>query len=109
MPSNYSVAGMWWTKPPAADSYSVIVFSEDKAKWTFPSRFIQLARPNQDGTFNASKLPPDNYLAVALPTVQGAEWQDPGLLEKLRSLAVPVTVNEGDAKTIELRLSQRPD
>jgi protocatechuate 3,4-dioxygenase beta subunit len=91
-----------------AGRYSVIVFAADQSKCTFPSRFIKLGRPNQDGRFKVTGLPPENYLVVALPAVNGSEWQDPEFLETLRSLATPVTLSEDDAKTIDLKLARRP-
>ena len=92
-----------------ANNFSVIVFADDADKWRFPSRFIQLARPNQDGRFKASGLPPERYLAIALATVQGMEWQDPEFLEKLRRDAASLTLAEGESLTIELKLAARPD
>src|SRR5262249_19547523 len=35
-------------RTPVAD-YAVIVFAADSAKWTFPSRFVTLTRPDQQG------------------------------------------------------------
>src|SRR5204863_885936 len=68
----------------AAADYTVILFAEDSAKWTFPSRFVRSARPNQTGAFSLDILPAATYLAIALPAIQGTEWQDPEFLEKQR-------------------------
>ena len=86
---------------------SVIVFAAGKDRWRFPSRFVQLARPNQSGEFRATGLPPESYLAVAVPTVQGLEWQDPSFLDALRGFATVVTIIEGDTKTVSLRVVSR--
>ncbi len=86
--------------------YSVIVFSAERERWTFPSRFVALARPNQDGRFTVSRLPPDDYLAIALPTVQGTEWQDPEFLDQLVREATPFGLTAGEAKTLELKLTK---
>jgi hypothetical protein len=91
-----------------AGRYSIIVFAADRSKWSFPSRYIVLGRPNQDGRFKLTGLPPEDYLVVALPAVNGSEWQDPEFLETLRSLATSVTLSEGDAKTLDLKLARRP-
>jgi protocatechuate 3,4-dioxygenase beta subunit len=91
-----------------AGNYSVVVFAADQAKWTFPSRYLALGRPNQDGRFRLSGLPPEDYLAIALPGVQGTAWQDPEWLESLRPFATPVTLSEGDAKTVQLKLARIP-
>jgi hypothetical protein len=86
--------------------YSVIVFAVDPARWTFPSRFIALGRPNQDGRFKIAGLPPEDYLVVAVPALQGSEWQDPDYLESLRSFAQSLTLSEGEARTLDLKLKR---
>lgn len=89
-------------------NYTVVVFVADQTKWTFPSRYLALGRPNQDGKFRVPGLPPENYLAVALPAVQGTAWQNPEFLESLRTMATAVPLSEGDAKTVELKLVRPP-
>jgi hypothetical protein len=91
-----------------AGNYSVVVFAADQSRWAFPSRHLALGRPNQDGRFRVSGLPPDEYLVVALPAVQGTAWQDPEWLEGLRSVATGLTLSEGDAKTVDLKLVRPP-
>jgi len=88
----------------AAGRYTVIAFALDPSRWTFPSRFIAVGRPNQDGRFRVANLPPEDYLVVAVPTLQGTEWQDPDYLASLRSIARHVTLTEGEARTIDLTL-----
>jgi hypothetical protein len=87
-----------------APNYAVVIFAADTAKWTFPSRFVALGRPNQQGRYVVRGLPPEDYLAVGVPAVQGQEWQDPEYLERLRSSATSVTLSEGDARTLDLKL-----
>ncbi len=91
-----------------AGNYSVVVFSADQTKWAFPSRYIAVGRPNQDGRFRVSGLPPETYLVVALPAVQGTAWQDPDFLERLRTSATSIALVEGDGKTVELKLVRPP-
>lgn len=91
---------------PTAD-YSVVIFAADADKWTDPSRFIALARPNQDGSFIARALPPENYLAIALAGVTGSEWQDPEFLARIKDRATAVAVGDGEMKKIPLRLQPR--
>ncbi len=86
-------------------SCNVIVFAADTAKWPFPSRFVRLARPSQDGRYKLQGLPPADYLAVALPAIQGTEWQDPEFLERLRPMAKALTLSEGEARTLDLKLT----
>ncbi len=87
-----------------AGRYSVIVFAADPSRWAFPSRFLAVGRPNQDGRFKVTGLPPENYLVLAVPALQGSEWQDPDLLETLRPFAQAITLSEGEARTLDLKL-----
>lgn len=89
----------------AISTYSIVVFAADKARWTYPSRFVALGRPNQDGRFTIRALPPEQYRIVALPTVQESEWQDPEFLEKIWYAATPITVGEGENKVVDLKLT----
>jgi hypothetical protein len=91
----------------ASTNYSVVIFSTVKEKWTFPSRYIALARPNQAGQFRVAGLPPETYLAIALPAVQGMDYQDPEFLEAQRGLATLFTLAEGERKTLDLKIVRR--
>ena len=87
--------------------YAVIAFAEDAAKWTFPSRFIAMGRPTPQGGFRLSGLPPAAYLVVALPAVNNTDYQNPEFLQALRPFGTRVVINEGDTKTVALRIIKR--
>jgi hypothetical protein len=91
---------------PVSD-YAVVIFAVDRARWTFPSRYVALARPSQNGGFKVT-LPAEEYLAVALPLIEGMEWQNPALLERLRPVATSFSLQEGESKTLALKLKKRP-
>jgi protocatechuate 3,4-dioxygenase beta subunit len=88
--------------------YAVVVFASDSTKWIDRSRFVAIARPTQEGGFEVRGLPPEDYLAIALPNVVGSEWQDPDFLHQLRSSAVSFALADGEAKVLELTLKKRP-
>lgn len=91
-----------------ARDYSVVVFAEDDAKWTFPTRFVRTAQGNTQGTFTLRGLPPGTrYLAAAVDSIEEGEAQDPEFLNALRERASSVSFREGEAKTIELRVIER--
>jgi hypothetical protein len=90
---------------PVSD-YAVLVFAADRSKWTDRSRFIALGRPTQDGSFRIAGLPPDDYFAIALPAVQGSQWQDPDFLRTLEEVATRFLLGDGEAKTLTLRVVQ---
>jgi hypothetical protein len=47
-------------------------------------------------------LPAGDYLAVAVRRVP--KWPDPAWLESLRSVAVPVRLDDGETRAVRLRL-----
>jgi hypothetical protein len=89
-------------------SYSVIVFSTDRGKWSSTSRFLRLARPAQDGSFEVAGLPPGEYWVAAVDPVEGNEvsgdWLKPETLEKLSFRARRVTLAERERYMTVLRL-----
>jgi len=91
----------------AISDYVIIVFAVDSTKWAYPSRFVMMTRPNQQGRFTVSGLVPETYLAIAVPAVDGAQWQDPVVLETLRPFATRVTLAEGEHKMQDLKLIRR--
>lgn len=84
--------------------YSVIVFPQDRDKWTPNSRYMRTSRPDQDGRYKVSGVPPGAYLVIALDYLDQNEWNDPEFLEKIRSKATTFSVNEGETKSVDLRI-----
>jgi hypothetical protein len=92
-------------------SYSLIVFATDQRKWFTSSRFLRLARPAQDGSFEVTGLPPGEYWLAAVEPVDGNEvsgdWQKPEALEQLSFRAQRVTLTERERYMAVLRLIRR--
>jgi transcriptional regulator GlxA family with amidase domain len=92
-------------------NYSVVVFSTDRAKWIAPSRFLRLARPTQDGSFEVTGLPPGEYMVAAVDPIDGddasGDWQKPETLERLSFRAVRVMLAERQRYMTVLRLIRR--
>jgi protocatechuate 3,4-dioxygenase beta subunit len=86
--------------------YVVVAFSSDSAKWGYQTRFVRSARPNQEGRFSIKGLPPDDYLVVALEYIETGEETDPDQLERWRAAATRVPLTEGEARTINLKVSR---
>jgi hypothetical protein len=82
-------------------AHGVILFAEDRERWTFPSRFIHVAHVDGQGRFEIPGVLPGQYRAVPLPnnTDEGA---DPEWLEMMWTAAVPVAVSAGQASAIVL-------
>ncbi|HEY6211907.1 MAG TPA: carboxypeptidase-like regulatory domain-containing protein [Vicinamibacterales bacterium] len=86
--------------------YTVVAFPEDREKWTLSnSRYIRSARPDQDGRFKITSLPPGRYYIVALDQVEQGEWTDPEFLDRVQSKTTTVAVGEGETKTVDLKLN----
>ena len=71
---------------PAKD-YTVVFFSTDRTRWTPGSRYVGMARPDQDGRFKISGLPPGEYNVIALDRIVQGQNADPEFLERVRNRA----------------------
>jgi hypothetical protein len=80
--------------------YDVVLFSEDSTKWQYPSRFVDVLRPDQNGGFRSPPLIPGRYLIVALVDLAADEWQDPKFLEQLKPKSSSVTVGTGESNIV---------
>ena len=89
------------------NEYGVVVFAEDRDRWTAQSRFIAAGRPDQQGQFKVLGLPPGRYLAAAVEDLEAGEERDPVLLTRLQAGALRLTLAEAEAKTVSIRLVTR--
>jgi len=93
-------------KGQAQKDYTVVVFPENQQKWTLAnSRWASSARPDQEGRFTFSNLPPGAYFAIAVEYVASGEWSDPEWLARASKKATRFTLDEGSAKVLDLKLS----
>ena len=92
---------------PARD-YAVVVFPDDKDRWTPESRYFGQARPDQEGRFKVVGLPEETYLVAALEYADGSDWRDPEFLDRLRESATRVTAASGTLKEIQLTIVAVP-
>ena len=82
---------------------SVVVFSDDAAKWKYPSRYVRTTRADREGGFQIRGLPPDErYLAVAVDYIDDGEEEDSQFLERLRNRASSFSLQEGEQRSIQL-------
>jgi hypothetical protein len=88
-----------------AKDYTAVVFAQDREKWTGNPRYQNVGRPDQDGRFKISGLPPGEYYVVAVDRLEQGQSSDPEFLERVRSRAVSLSLREGETKTLELSLN----
>ena len=95
----------------ASNNYFVVAFSTSREHRFAFSRRVKFARAGADGSFRIAGLPPGDYFVAAVDhiegTADGGEWQNPELLLRLESGAERLTLVEGQAGTVSLRLNQR--
>lgn len=84
--------------------YAAVIFAEDSARWGFMSRYLALARPDQQGAFEVKSLPPGKYLAAAVAYIEDGEETNPETLERLRGVATPFTLREGGTQALTLKV-----
>jgi len=87
----------------AVRDYMVITFARDREKWGPGSRYMNSARPNQDGKYRIN-LPQGDYYAIALDYVEQGAQTDPEFLERLKERATEFSINEAESKSLDLKL-----
>jgi hypothetical protein len=93
----------------AAKEFTAVVFAADSKKWTPNSRYQRIGRPDQDGRFTISALPPGDYSVVAVDRLDtGGQWTDPEFLQRMSAGASAVTVTDGETRTVTLKLTANP-
>ena len=85
---------------------TVLVFPANRDRWTYQSRFMRTARPDTNGRYAFRNLPPaDDYLIIAVQNLEPGQFSDPEFLERARDEAKPLTLGEGETKSVDVRLS----
>jgi hypothetical protein len=86
---------------------TIVIFSDNPDRWTFMSRYLRTARPNQDGRYTLRGLPPHDYLVVAVKELEPGQFQDPEFLESIRPQATRVSLGEGESRVQDLKIARQ--
>ena len=86
----------------------VVIFPTDDTRWTYPSRFVRTARPDQRGAIDVRGLPSERYLAFAAESIPRGAETDPDFLEQLRPLATSFTLGAGETRNLSIPLRDLP-
>jgi protocatechuate 3,4-dioxygenase beta subunit len=84
---------------------TVVIFPSNEKLWTYQSRFIKAARPDQDGQYRVTALPPESYLVVALQGLEDGQAGDPEFLATIKELATKLDLGDGESKAVDVKLS----
>lgn len=87
----------------AAEGPRVVVFAQDQRRWGPWSRFVKSVVASDKGAFALDGLLPGRYLICAVDNMDPEAWNDPALLERLRAVALPLTLGEGDKQSVAIR------
>jgi hypothetical protein len=83
-------------------SYVAVAFPTARENWYSGSRYIQLARPDEQGQFRLGMLPPGEYWVLAVDALEDAAVQNRELLERLSGAARRITLAPSQRMTTEL-------
>ena len=85
--------------------YTVVMFPERLKEGAIGTRYTRSVRADQQGRFQARGLPPGDYLAVAVESLeQGRQW-DPEFRKQVEPSAKRFRLTEGQTATIDLALA----
>ena len=86
---------------------TVVIFPANKDLWTFASRYMRSARPDTNGRYSIKSLPPsDDYLIIAVQNLEQGQFSDPDFLTRARDEAKSFSLNEGEFKAVDVKLSK---
>ncbi len=89
-----------------ATDYTVAVFPERLREGAMPARYTRVVRPDQQGRFEIRGLPPGDYFAAAVESLeQGGQW-DPAFRKQIEAAAKRFRLSEAQTATVELQLTQ---
>jgi hypothetical protein len=88
------------------NDYVVVLLPSGLKEGLSPQRFISVVRPDQDGSFRVKGMPPGSYVVTALEWVEQGRQFVPGFQEQLRKAGKTLTLREGEATTIDLKLAE---
>jgi hypothetical protein len=85
-----------------APEYFILVYPTDERFWTM--RRIYGTRAKPDGKFAVTALRGGSYRVATLLDVEYGAWFDPSFLKQLESASMPLTIADGEKKTLNLHV-----
>jgi protocatechuate 3,4-dioxygenase beta subunit len=87
------------------DDGTIIVYPSDRHRWdsTTPDGAARTTRPDNEGNFELTGLPPTEYLIAVVQTLDRARVSDPAFLATLAPVA-KVSLADGEEHRLDLRV-----
>jgi hypothetical protein len=89
---------------PVVDAW-VVVFPEDKNRWTVASRYLRPTRPDTNGKYTVRLTPYDSYRVVVVRGLEDGQWSDPEFLSRAFEHATAFGLRDGETRVLNLRLA----
>jgi protocatechuate 3,4-dioxygenase beta subunit len=91
---------------PVVDA-TVILFPANRDLWIAGSRYLRTARPDTNGRYSFKSMPPSGeYMVIAVQNLESGQGGDPDFLTRAIDEAKRLSLNEGETKTVDIKLSQ---
>ena len=87
--------------------YTVVVFSTDRAFWTWNGRRGRAVRPASDGKFSFTGLPPGEYFVALVADSDPPDFGDAAWLGQLAAQSVKVTLAAREKRVLDVKMRQR--
>lgn len=85
---------------------TVIMFSANKDDWRYASRYVRTSRPDTEGRYKFEMMPPrEDYLLIAVQNLEPGQASDPEFLARAVDEAKSFSLNEGETKAVDVKLS----
>ena len=85
--------------------YTAVLFPAQLKEGMVAARYIRAVRPDQQGRFQTRGLPPGDYFAVAVESLEQGGHFDPAFRKQLEPSAKRLTLVEGQTAAIDLALA----
>jgi hypothetical protein len=92
---------------PATDA-AVVVFADNKARWTAGSRYVRTTKVDTGGKYELRLTPGESYLALAVRNLEDGQYADPEFLQRASAAATSAGVSEGQSRILNLRVTAVP-
>ena len=86
---------------------TVVIFPANRELWTYSSRYVRTARPDTNGKYSLRSMPPsDDYLIIAVQNLEQGQGSDPEFLSRAAEDAKRLSLNEGETKAVDIKVSK---